>query len=90
MRPALRGSRLRRDPRSVPAGLPGASHLPRQYEQAILFYKESMRLNPGFATGWYNLGLAYSFKGDRAAVIEVYQHLKELDPATAEQLLAAK
>ncbi|MBI2372323.1 MAG: tetratricopeptide repeat protein [Deltaproteobacteria bacterium] len=57
-----------------------------QYAQAVPAYREAIRLKPDFAKAWYNLGLAYAAQDDRRRAREVYQQLKSLDRARADEL----
>ena len=48
-----------------------------------------MRLDPQDAEAWGNLGITYCWLGRREKAIEVYQHLRELDPDEAEKRFKA-
>jgi serine protease Do len=49
-------------------------------------YKEAIRTNPDFAPAHYAIGIAYLKRGDKAAALDEYKILKNLDEATAAKL----
>lgn len=49
-------------------------------DKAIATYQEVIRLNPNYDMGWYWLGEAYSQQGNKAKVLEVFEHLKSINP----------
>ncbi len=56
-----------------------------QLDQANKNYREALRINPEYANAWYGLGITYYRQGKRDKVREIYQTLRKLDPAKAEQ-----
>ncbi|MCT7981508.1 tetratricopeptide repeat protein [Laspinema olomoucense] len=51
-----------------------------QYDLGIRQYKEALKLNPEYVTGWNNLGFAFDRKGLTAQALEAYEKAQELDP----------
>jgi len=51
--------------------------------QAVTFYREALRLQPGFARGWHNLAYALDLIGDLDEAIEAYETALA-DPASPE------
>ena len=49
-------------------------------------YKMAIRLDPGYAAAHYNLGMALLQTGDRAAALDEYKILKDIDKQKANQL----
>jgi len=49
-------------------------------------YKRAIRIDPGFASAHYNLGAALLQSGDKAAALNEYRILKDLDKQSANQL----
>jgi hypothetical protein len=37
------------------------------------------------SSSWFSLGRTYARLGERSKVLEIYRHLKEVDPGTADQ-----
>lgn len=56
------------------------------YVQAIDSEREAVRTNPQLARAWFLLGLSYYGDGQVQQALAVYQHLKTLDPASAQKL----
>ena len=48
--------------------------------------REAVRVNPQSARAWFLLGLSYYGDGQVQQALAVYQHLKTLDPASAQKL----
>lgn len=46
-------------------------------------YKMTLKIDPSFAMGYYNLGLLYKYCGELAEAINAYQKAIELDPEYA-------
>lgn len=57
----------------------------KQYDQAVQAFIERVRIESEDAKAWYCLGLAYYFQGQRDKVREIYQTLRKLNPALAEE-----
>ena len=55
-------------------------------DQEIRAYKSAIRSDPDFASAHYNLGVALLQTGDRAAALDEYKILKDLDKQSANQL----
>ena len=55
-------------------------------DQAIPAYRESVRLEPEFARGWFELGAVCVRTGDRDDVTAALENLQKLDKALAEEL----
>ena len=49
-------------------------------------YKRAIRIDPDFAFAHYNLGVALLQSGDKAAALDEYKILKNLDQQGANQL----
>jgi len=62
-------------------------HLCRRREEAAA-YREAIRLKPDDVMAHYMLAMAYHYLGDRAAALDEYRLLKDLDPVAAEVLSA--
>jgi tetratricopeptide (TPR) repeat protein len=58
----------------------------RRLDRAIPAYRESVRLEPEFARGWFELGAASARTGDRNEVAAALETLQKLDPALAAEL----
>jgi tetratricopeptide (TPR) repeat protein len=58
----------------------------QQLDRAVAAYRESTRLAPEFAQGWFELGAASVRMGDRSQAKEAADVLQKLDPALAEDL----
>jgi len=58
----------------------------QQLDRAVAAYRESTRLAPEFAQGWFELGSASVRMGDRTQAKEAVEVLQKLDPALAEDL----
>jgi predicted TPR repeat methyltransferase len=54
-------------------------------DEAIVEYREAVRLEPGMADAWYDLGMMHRANKDNAAAIEAFQRYLALtggkDPA---------
>ncbi len=55
-----------------------------QFPKAIEALQQAIRINLQDANAWYNLGVAYKNSGQTSQVMDVYKHLKSLDPAKAD------
>ena len=55
-------------------------------DQEIRAYKSAIRSDPDFASAHYNLGVALLQTGDKAAALDEYKILKDLDKQSANQL----
>ncbi len=55
-----------------------------QLLKAIEALQQAIRINLQDANAWYNLGVAYKNSGQTSQVMDVYKHLKSLDPAKAD------
>ena len=55
-------------------------------EEAIVSYKQALRLKPSLAVARLNLGMSYLRLGDKGSAIEEYKILKELDKELANRL----
>jgi tetratricopeptide (TPR) repeat protein len=49
-------------------------------------YKRAIRIDPDLASAHYNLGVALLKTGDKAAALDEYRILKDLDKQSANQL----
>jgi tetratricopeptide (TPR) repeat protein len=49
-------------------------------------YKKAIRIDPDFASAHYNLGMALLQTGDKAAALDQYKILKNIDKQSADQL----
>jgi cytochrome c-type biogenesis protein CcmH/NrfG len=58
----------------------------RRLDQAIPAYRESVRLEPEFARGWFELGSASARMGNQEDVAAALESLEKLDEALAEEL----
>jgi len=58
----------------------------RRLDQAIPAYRESVRLEPEFARGWFELGAVCLRTGDKDDVTAALENLQKLDKALAEDL----
>jgi tetratricopeptide (TPR) repeat protein len=61
----------------------------QRLDQAIPAYRETVRLEPDFAKGWFALGAASARIGNQDEVGAALQALQKLDPALAEELKTA-
>nr|SPS04422.1 protein of unknown function [Candidatus Nitrotoga fabula] len=61
----------------------------KKYGLAALSYEEAVRLDPDRASAWFNLGVAYYYLDKRDKVREIYQVLRKLDLAMAEEFSKA-
>src|SRR5215204_209989 len=52
----------------------------QNFGSAIIFLNEAVRLQPNYATAYYNLGSAYYFSGDRASAIAALRKATMLAP----------
>jgi cytochrome c-type biogenesis protein CcmH/NrfG len=57
----------------------------KKYGLATLAYEEAVRIEPERASAWFNLGVAYYFQDKREKVREIYQTLRKLDLAMADE-----
>lgn len=57
----------------------------KKYGLAILAYEEAVRIEPEKAGAWFNLGVAYYYVEKREKVREIYQTLRKLDLAMADE-----
>jgi len=55
-------------------------------DRAIPAYRESVRLEPEFARGWFELGAVCVRTGDRDELAAVLENLQKLDKALADEL----
>jgi tetratricopeptide (TPR) repeat protein len=55
-------------------------------DQEIDAYKKAIRIDPDFASAHYNLGMALLKTGDKAAALDEYKILKDIDKQSADQL----
>jgi tetratricopeptide (TPR) repeat protein len=55
-------------------------------DQATTAYRESVRLEPEFAQGWFELGVACARIGDKEGFTEASERLQKLDPTLAGEL----
>jgi tetratricopeptide (TPR) repeat protein len=62
-----------------------AYHKLRHYDQAVMAYRKAIHLKPDFSTAWYNIGLIHYGQGHHTEVMQVYEKLKTLDQAMAEE-----
>jgi tetratricopeptide (TPR) repeat protein len=51
---------------------------------AVEAFLATLRLKPRFTDAWLGLGISYAKQNNRPGILEVYQQLAGLDPATAE------
>jgi tetratricopeptide (TPR) repeat protein len=58
---------------------------PGKIHRAIECYRKILDMNPGNAEIWYILGSAYRRSGQIELAKDVYRHLKQLDPDSAEK-----
>ncbi|MFO7783112.1 MAG: hypothetical protein R6V25_00620 [Desulfatiglandales bacterium] len=49
-------------------------------------YRQVIPINPEYVSAWHNLGLAYSYSGNRGAVLDLVKELRCLDPGLADRL----
>ena len=52
----------------------------KQFDDAILHYNKAIELNPNFAAGYFNLGVAQQDKGDIKLALESYKMALKLNP----------
>jgi tetratricopeptide (TPR) repeat protein len=57
----------------------------KKYGFAALSFEEAVRIEPEKAGAWFNLGVAYYYQDKREKVREIYQVLRKLDLAVAEE-----
>ncbi len=63
----------------------GVAHCNKQqYPQAIVAFREAIRLKPNLVEAWTNLGSAYSSQGDYAAAVSALLEATRLRPDLAE------
>ena len=58
----------------------------RRLDQAVSAYREAVRLEPGFARGWFELGVASVRMGNQEDLAAALESLQKLDKALAEEL----
>ncbi len=58
----------------------------QRLDKAIPAYQESVRLEPEFAQGWFQLGLASLRIGNQVDVVAAQENLRKLDKGLAEDL----
>jgi predicted Zn-dependent protease len=58
----------------------------QRLDQAVPAYRESVRLEPEFGRGWFELGAVCVRTGDRDDVTAALENLQKLDKALAEEL----
>jgi len=58
----------------------------RRLDQAVAAYKESVRLEPQFAQGWFELGAASARIGEASQAADAVTVLEKLEPALAAEL----
>lgn len=58
------------------------------YQQAVAFYRQTLRLKPTNADAQYHLGLAYLALGRKQEAQQVYSQLQRLDRQKAQELYA--
>lgn len=56
----------------------------KQYDLAVQAFIERVRIESEDAKAWYSLGTAYHFQGQRDKVLEIYQTLRKLNSALAQ------
>jgi len=54
-----------------------------KYDEAIKSYEECIRLNPNYASAWYDKGLALKDQGNYTEALEYFEKTLELDPKNA-------
>ncbi len=52
----------------------------KQFDQAITRYRQALRVSPKSALIWYNLGVAYSRKGEYKEAVAAFNRANELAP----------
>jgi tetratricopeptide (TPR) repeat protein len=57
-----------------------------RFEEAIVSYKQAIRLKPSLAEAHLNLGMSYLRLGDRGSAIEEYKILRGLNQELANRL----
>ncbi len=63
----------------------GASNLGlTQFDAAIKSYKHVLKIKPGYAEAYYNMGMVLNAKGDSEAAIESYKEALKIKPGYAE------
>ena len=79
---------LRIDPEFAPAhnNLGMAHKMLGNADREIEAYKRAIRIDPGFASAHYNLGVVLLQTGHKAAALDEYRILKDLDKQSANQL----
>ena len=58
----------------------------RRLDQAVSAYREAVRLEPTFARGWFELGVASVRMGNQEDLAAALESLQKLDKALAEEL----
>jgi Flp pilus assembly protein TadD len=64
-----------------------AYHKLRHCDRAVIAYREAIQLKPDFGTAWYNLGAIHAWQGRHSEAMQVYEKLKTLDEAMAQEFL---
>ena len=62
-------------------------HQLQRYPEAVLEYRTAIRQKSKYASAYYNLGMTYVALGDRAAAMEQYRVLQQVDTTRAGRLL---
>lgn len=86
---------LELDPKSVLTTFAAAYSLlaSRRYDEAIALYHATVDLSPRFSDLWFDMGMAYALKGDRARAEQAFTQLQRLSgvqggrPGIADQAL---
>jgi predicted O-linked N-acetylglucosamine transferase (SPINDLY family) len=53
----------------------------KRYEESIAELKEAVRLDPGYSTAWFQLGVALEEKGDLDPAIDAYIETQRIEPS---------
>lgn len=71
------------DPWAAHHHLAGLLRRTGRSEEAELHLREAVRINPGHARGWHDLGSALGGRGDLPAALSAYEKAVAVDPALA-------